>query len=66
MLGRTEYFLSGSSMNGTSAYWSSMDKYRFPGTTVDTQPRQEVSVNQGNEYLSSKDFVGGVMLGKNA
>lgn len=64
--GRTEYFLSGSSMNGTSAYWSSMDKYRFPGTTVDTQPRQEVSVNQGNEYLSSKDFVGGVMLGKNA
>jgi len=64
--GRTEYFLSGSTMNGTMQYWSSMDKYRLPGTTVDTQPRQAISVDQGNEYLSTKDFVGGVMLGKNA
>ena len=61
--GRTEYYLSGSNMNGTSQYWASMDKYRMPGTTVDTQERKKVSVDQGNEYLSSKDFVGGVVLG---
>lgn len=60
--GRTEYYLSGSYMNGTSQYWASMDKYRLPGTTVDTQERKAVSVNQGNEYLSSKEFVGGVSL----
>ncbi len=60
--GRTEYYLSGSNMNGTSQYWSSMDKYRMPGTTVDTQERKKVSVDQGNEYLSTKDFVGGVSL----
>lgn len=61
--GRTEYYISGSNMNGTSQYWSSMDKYRMPGTTVDTQERKKVSVDQGNEYLSTKDFVGGVTLG---
>ncbi|MBQ8526673.1 MAG: discoidin domain-containing protein [Clostridia bacterium] len=61
--GRTEYYLSGSNMNGTSQYWSSMDKYRMPGTTVDTQERQALSIDQGNEYLSTKDFVGGVTLG---
>jgi len=60
--GRTEYYISGSDMNGTSQYWSSMDKYRMPGTTVDTQERKKVSVDQGNEYLSTKDFVGGVSL----
>lgn len=61
--GRTEYYLSGTNMNGTSQYWSSIDKYRFPGITVDTQERKKVSVDQGNEYLSTKDFVGGVTLG---
>lgn len=60
--GRTEYYLSGSNMNGTSSYWASVDKYRLPGTTVDTQERKAVSVNQGNEYLSTKEFVGGVSL----
>lgn len=61
--GRTEYYLNGSNMNGTSQYWSSMNKYRMPGTTVDTQERQALSIDQGNEYLSTKDFVGGVTLG---
>jgi len=61
--GRTEYYLNNSTLNATSLYWSGQDPYRRPGTTVDTQIRKLASINQGNEYLSSKDFVGGVSLG---
>lgn len=61
--GRTEYFLEGTDINATDKYYVGMDKYRLPGTTVDTQTRKKASINQGNEYLSSKDFVGGVSLG---
>lgn len=61
--GRTEYYLKNSDTNATYVYWSSMDGYRVPGTTVDTQERAKVSIIQGDEYLSSKDFVGGVSLG---
>ena len=61
--GRTEYYIKGSNVNATQQNWYSLDKYRLPGTTVDTQERKAVSIHQGNEYLSSKDFVGGVTLG---
>lgn len=61
--GRTEWYLYGDNTNATSGYWSSIDPYRYPGTTVDTQERQAVSIDQGYEYLSSKDYVGGVSLG---
>lgn len=61
--GRTEYYLKGSNINATKTYWSSINKYRLPGTTVDTQERRLASIHQGNEYLSSKDFVGGATLG---
>ncbi len=44
-------------------YWRYINPYRLPGTTVDTQERQAVSIAQGNAYLSSKDFVGGVSNG---
>ena len=37
--------------------------YRKPGTTVDDRERALLSVAQGNEYLSSQDFVGGVSDG---
>lgn len=60
--GRTEYYLKGSNVNGTQSYWKNIDPYRLPGTTVDTQERKKASIAQSNEYLSSKDFVGGVML----
>lgn len=60
--GRTEYYLWGSDKNATPGYWNHMNHYRLPGTTVDTQERKAVSVLQGNEYLSSKDFVGAVSL----
>ena len=43
-------------------YWSNVDFYNLPGTTVDTQKRAEVSIGQSNEYLSSKDFVGAAVL----
>ena len=60
--GRTEYFIKGNDTGSTPVYWSKINMYRLPGTTVDTQERQSVSVDQGNEYLSSKDFVGGTTL----
>ncbi len=37
--------------------------YRKPGTTVDDREREFLSIAQGNEYLSSQDFVGGVSDG---
>jgi len=44
------------------SFWSG-DPYHMPGVTADTQERKAVSIRQGNEYLSSKDFVGGVSDG---
>jgi len=60
--GRTELYLEDEGVNSESSYWANIDYYRLPGTTVDTQERKAVSIAQGNEYLSSKDFVGGVEL----
>jgi len=60
--GATEVFLKSEGNTNQSTYWKNVDYYRIPGTTVDTQVRQEVTVAQGNEYLSSKDFVGGVEM----
>jgi len=60
--GRTEWHIKDTNINLTKEYWQSIDPYRIPGTTVDTQKRKKVSIHMGNEYLSSKDFVGGVSL----
>jgi len=60
--GRTEYYLKGNQMNANGGYWATIDPYRLPGTTVDTQERKQATIAQGNEYLSSKHFVGGVSL----
>lgn len=46
-----------------SIYWTGVDPYRLPGTTVNTGEREVTSVAQKNEYLSSQDFVGGASLG---
>ncbi len=46
----------------TASFWSG-DRYHMPGVTADTQERQAVSIFGGREYLSSKDFVGGVSNG---
>ena len=46
----------------TASFWSG-DRYHMPGVTADTQERKAVSIAQGREYLSSKDFVGGVSNG---
>ncbi len=60
--GMTEYYNKGNFTQSKDAYWQYVNPYRLPGTTVDTQLRKSVSIHQGNEYLSSKDFVGGVSL----
>ena len=60
--GMTEYYTDDNFTQSQNAYWQYVNPYRLPGTTVDTQLRESVSIHQGNEYLSSKDFVGGVSL----
>ncbi len=60
--GMTEFHLEGDTKTSSNAYWNSMNYYRLPGTTVDTQKREEVSVALKNAYFSSKDFVGGATL----
>jgi len=60
--GRTELILKDEANSSASNYWKNINYYRLPGTTVDTQKRQLATVAQGNEYLSSKDFVGGKEL----
>ena len=44
------------------AWRDESDPYKRPGTTVDTQERIAAKIKQGSEYLSNKDFVGGVAL----
>ncbi len=44
------------------SYWTDANKYRLPGTTVDTRERQAISISNTEAYLSSQDFVGGVSL----
>lgn len=60
--GMTEYHIKGAAANGSLDYWNYINYYKLPGITADTQPRKEVSIAQGNEYLSSKNFVGGAVL----
>lgn len=60
--GRTEWLIKDTDTNLTSEYWNTINPYRLPGTTVDTQKRKEVSVHLRNSYLSSKNFVGGASL----
>ena len=45
-------------------YWEKVNPYFIPGTTVDAQKREEVSISKG-AYLSNEDFVGGCTLGEN-
>ena len=61
--GMIEYRVKNDFTQSNNKYWANIDPYKLPGTTVDTQERQAVSIAQGNEYLSSKDFVGGASDG---
>ena len=47
-------------------YWKSANPYRRPGTTVDEQQRELVSIPNANAYLSGKDFVGGAATANGA
>ena len=44
------------------AYWQNVNPYHLPGTTVDTQTRQVVSIQNSYETLTGQDFVGGAEL----
>jgi len=45
-------------------FWKNVDPYRIPGTTADDRPREEITIAQANEYLSSRNFVGALSTGE--
>ncbi len=62
--GMVEYRVKGDVTQSKPEYWKDIDPYRLAGTTIETQERKAATIAQGNEYLSSKDFVGGVSDGE--
>ncbi|MBP3361145.1 MAG: hypothetical protein J6N52_09855 [Clostridia bacterium] len=60
--GMTEYHIKNRFLNGSLDYWNYINYYKLPGVTLDNQIRKEISIAQGNEYLSHQDFVGGATL----
>lgn len=56
------YTNSGTNQFG-SEFWQNVNPYKMAGTTVDTQTREAISVYSRQEYLSSKNFVGGASIG---
>lgn len=44
-------------------FWHNVNKYRLPGTTVTTAPRNDTLNIKQNNTLSQYDFVGGTSLG---
>ncbi len=47
-------------------YFQNVNPYKMPGTTVDTQEREEISIAYGEEYFSNQSFVGGTSLENSA
>lgn len=45
-----------------NSFWQTVNPYRMPGVTADTQERPAASIAQRNEYLSHQDFVGGAEM----
>ena len=43
-----------------STYWKTANPYHMPGTTVDTQEREAVSIANSAQVLTHQDFVGAV------
>lgn len=41
-----------------SSYWKTTNPYHLPGTTVDTQEREAVSIANSAQVLTNQDFVG--------
>lgn len=60
--GMTEYYTDGEYTQASDDYWNNVNPYRLPGTTVDSQQRDKVSINNNEAYLSNQDFVGGVSI----
>ncbi|ANE47090.1 hypothetical protein SY83_13390 [Paenibacillus swuensis] len=56
------YLYNGDLAHYEEDYWPTVDAYRMPGTTVDTRPREAVSVLYGKEFECSNHWSGGVSL----
>jgi len=56
------YIYDGDMHQYNKDYFENADPYKRPGTTVDTQQREDAIISSGREYFSSQDFVGGVSM----
>ena len=60
--GMTQLMLQNDQKQFTSNYWNNVDPYKYPGITVDTQKRDEHTINTGNAFVKDFDFVGGATI----
>lgn len=58
------YLYNGDSSHYADDYWPTVNRYRLPGTTVDTRPRTNVHYQYGDgETTPDNTWAGGVTLG---
>ncbi len=60
--GMTQLMLADDNYHFQSGYWDSVDPYKYPGTTVDTQERIPHTIDTGSAFVKDFDDVGGVAL----
>ena len=61
--GMTQLMLANDQKQFNSGYWDSVDPYKYPGITADTQERDAHTIDTGNAFVKDFDFVGGATLG---
>ncbi len=60
--GFTQLMLENDQTQFNPAYFSNIDPYKYPGTTVDTQERTPHTIDTGSAFVKDFDDVGGVSL----
>lgn len=61
--GMTQIMLGSDNEQFKNGYWASVNPYKIPGVTADTQERVPVSAALEHDYISDESFAGGVSLG---
>ena len=60
--GMTQLMLANDPYQFHSDYWTKIDPYKYPGTTVDNQKRTAHTIDTGQAFVKDYDDVGGVSL----
>ena len=60
--GMTQLMLKDDNYQFHTDYWKTVDPYKYPGVTLDTQKRVEHTINTGQAFVKDFDDVGGVSL----